>query len=108
MKCSFPGSDENMLAVAINDVSVTRPAKQTVLVSRGSVVCSRVLSPFITGASCNFQEMVKYTLKVIFCVRHAKKKSIYRVKKGTVPSVSKDEPTEVKYLKSFSHELLAV
>jgi hypothetical protein len=62
MKCSFPGSDENMLAVAINDVSVIRPAKQTVLVSRGSVVCSRVLSPaFITGACRNFQEMVKYT-----------------------------------------------
>jgi hypothetical protein len=36
LKSCFSGRDENVLAVASYDVSVTRPAKQTVLVSHGS------------------------------------------------------------------------
>jgi hypothetical protein len=38
MKSSFPDRDENVVAVPSNDLGVTRPAKQTVLVYHDSVL----------------------------------------------------------------------
>jgi hypothetical protein len=35
MQSSFPNHDENMVVVASNDISMTWPAKQMVLVSHG-------------------------------------------------------------------------